>query len=149
MSCLAGWHFLEVNALRSCKAESDDDWRECHHDVTRYPWHTSEAFFDRFDALKKHLFGSKSVFGLVVDHAYNVEFQNRGYPHIHYLLWCMPWSAAAQYFTRELPVKNLREAYKHRFPHLSDAALSQKVPFALCEKMFFRLLLFLTSGGTL
>ena len=44
-------------------------------------------FFERFALMKDILYGKNSVFGKVTDHWYRIEFQNRGAPHVHMLLW--------------------------------------------------------------
>ena len=53
------------------------------------PVETTQYFIERFGLMKDLLYG-KSVFGIVTDHWYRIEFQNRGAPHVHMLLWVAP-----------------------------------------------------------
>lgn len=57
--------------------------------VEKYPVVISRQFMLRVSALISFIKCNNEIFGgPVVDYWYRIEFQNRGSPHLHMLLWC-------------------------------------------------------------
>jgi hypothetical protein len=55
--------------------------------AVRCPVQVTRFFMEKFGAIKELVFGARCVFGPVQDHWYRIEFQNRGAPHAHILIW--------------------------------------------------------------
>jgi len=76
-------------------------------------WTASESpvqvvlfFMRRFEEVKKLLAGKKAIFPGVVRYWYRVEFQSRGAPHVHMLVWLqesIPESEIDQYVQARVP----------------------------------------------
>ena len=71
---------------------ANDSWPDLKNMLDGAPPHFRPAesilfFMQRFRAIKPLLWGPNSIFGRVTDHWYRIEFQNRGSPHVHLLLW--------------------------------------------------------------
>uniref|UniRef100_A0A0N5A032 ATP-dependent DNA helicase n=1 Tax=Parastrongyloides trichosuri TaxID=131310 RepID=A0A0N5A032_PARTI len=51
------------------------------------PYIMNIVFEKRLNIILKHLQSDKSVLGKVIVHYYKIEYQQRGHPHVHLLLW--------------------------------------------------------------
>ena len=69
--------------------ESDPDVQKClrGRPARDCPVEITEVFFAKFDAIKPLLFGKTALYGPVEDYWYRVEFQQRGAPHFHIIVW--------------------------------------------------------------
>ncbi|XP_076393046.1 uncharacterized protein LOC143266003 [Megachile rotundata] len=56
--------------------------------VQKYPVVIARQFTVRVNALMQYLKNSHCLGGVVIDFWYRIEFQNRGSPHLHMLIWC-------------------------------------------------------------
>ena len=102
------------------------------------------AFMRRFEFIKPYLWGKESVFGPVDDHWYRVEFQNRGAPHLHILLWCSHDVTDGHFVSAELPREegDLRDMVRKFQYHncLPERCLKDRMsckygfPYHPCEK---------------
>jgi hypothetical protein len=71
---------------------ANDNWPEVHsiigNDVRYFrPVEMMRIFMKRFELIKPYITGEKSVLGKVKDSWYRVEFQQRGAPHVHMIVW--------------------------------------------------------------
>ena len=99
--------------------------RDCPVEVT-------QLFFERFDAVKPLLFGDNAIYGKVVDYWYRVEFQNRGAPHLHIIVWVSPEHELPvdQVVYAIIPPENdpeLRDLVQHLQIHKCTARCARKV----------------------
>ena len=68
---------------------SDLDWKEKCRLINSDPVITARFFDNRFqNFLKKVIYSPSNPLGHAVDHFYKIEFQHRGSPHVHMLLFC-------------------------------------------------------------
>ncbi|XP_054016840.1 uncharacterized protein LOC128897145 isoform X1 [Hylaeus anthracinus] len=56
--------------------------------VQRYPVVVARQFTVRVNALMQYIKGTQCLGGVVIDYWHRIEFQNRGSPHLHLLIWC-------------------------------------------------------------
>ena len=77
-----GAHLTEEEA-------SNLDWKEKCRLINSDPVITARFFDNRFkNFLKKVIYSPSNPLGQAVDHFYKIEFQHRGSPHVHMLLFC-------------------------------------------------------------
>ncbi|XP_054006680.1 uncharacterized protein LOC128891287 [Hylaeus anthracinus] len=56
--------------------------------VQRFPVVVARQFTVRVNVLMQYIKDTQCLHGVVIDYWYRIEFQNRGSPHLHLLIWC-------------------------------------------------------------
>ena len=109
------------------------DWPEILEacDGDHHSLHAAEVtrlFFNRFHRLMQQI-RSGQPFGKVSDFWYRVEYQQRGSPHIHLILWLNDTSNLCQHVCSTLPVRppNLNDEQQQAFDHLEKLVKKHQI----------------------
>jgi hypothetical protein len=85
------WHWPELAYLR-----------DNHIAVTHRPFDCVTAFMRRWQQTLQ-LITSGKLFGEITDHWYRLEYQNRGSPHVHFVVWLKDKRNMCQHVSARVP----------------------------------------------